>query len=302
MFCFKFNLELNNITLKKLYTCQVFNTYNIFSFRPPLDAKDPVVITMRKDLDIMDIRIRSLDISVRLRMDEVKRIEDRLEDLKEDERLAHQMRSEIYHQGDTFLELTATELVKHLEFKQRRLQEELKYARDWEQPKRDADTLRAEIKALMKQAAICKVTDLGERAAKQLQKIDLIMRGVSETTKMPRIYRVSERSNADQRQKQKPVSRPAFLTASTPISNFDNSNMKAVPKLRHRKKIGVGKINTFRHPSLENHTDDSKIQYIDTVELDLSRVTPSSISRRESQSDRMTMKSVSSTTIPAINE
>ncbi|XP_045173288.1 uncharacterized protein LOC123534893 [Mercenaria mercenaria] len=269
------------------------------SARPPLNANDPVVITMRKDLDIMDIRIRSLDIGVRLRMDEVKRVEDRSEDLKEDERLAHQMRSEIYHQGDTFLELTATELVKHLEFRQRMLQEELKYARDWEQPKRDADTLRSEIKAFMKQAAICKVTDLGERAAKQLQKIDLIMRGVSDTTKMPRIYRVSERSNADQRQKQKPASKPAFLSASTPIGAFDNSSLKTTSK-RNRKRPEVNKVSTFRHPSLENHTDDSKIHYIDTVELDLSRVTPSIMSRRESQSDRMTMKSVSSTTIPAI--
>jgi hypothetical protein len=234
-------------------------------------------------------------------MDEVKRVEDRLEDLKEDEKLVHQMRSEIYHQGDTFLELTATELVKHLEFRQRRLHEELKYARDWEQPKRDADILRSEIKAFMKQAAICKVTDLGERAAKQLQKIDLIMRGVSDTTtKMPRVYRVSERSNADQRQKLRQTSKPAFLTSSTPISSFDSSSNK--PTLRRNRKRPEGNkvINTFKHPSLENHTDDSKIQYIDTVDLDLSRMTPSSVSRRGDQSDRMTMKSVSSTTIPPI--
>ena len=254
---------------------------------------------MRKDLDIMDIRIRSLDIGVRLRMDEVKRVEDRLEDLKEDERLAHQMRSEIYHQGDTFLELTATELVKHLDFRQRRLLEELKYARDWDQPKRDADILRSEIKAFMKQAAVCKVTDLGERAAKQLQKIDLIMRGVSDTTKMPRIYRVSERTNTDHRQKLRQTSKPAFLTSSTPVSSFDTSSMKASTK-RNRKRPDGTKISTFRHPSLENHTDDSKIQYIDTVDLDLSRMTPSSTSRRGDQSDRMTMKSVSSTTVPPI--
>lgn len=267
-----------------------------------MNPNAPIVITMRKDLDIMDIRIRALDIGVRLRMDEAKRLEDRLEDMKEDERLAQQMRSEIYHQGDTFLELTASELVKHMEFKHRRLQEELKYAKDWEQPMRDADILRAEITGLMKQAAICKVPDLGDRAAKQLQKIDLIMRGVSDNTKMPRIYRVSDRSNADHR---KPGSKPVFLTASTPVGAFDRNGGIKTPTTRTRKRIGVNKVvGGFKHPSLENHTDDSKIQYIDTMELDLSRVTPTSNRSypRGNQSDRMTMKSVSSCTIPAISE
>lgn len=275
------------------------------SSRPAMNPNDPVAITLRKDLDIIDIRIRSLDIGVRLRMDEIKRIEDRIEDVKEDEKLAVQIKNEIYRQGDTFLELTVSELVKHLEFKNKRLCEELKYARDWEQPMRDADTIRTEIIALMKQAAICKIPDMGERAAKQIQKIDLIMRGVSDTTMLPRIYKVSERSKAEKQKLQIPKQKPtqgkrAFLTASTPIDNFDTTLRN--PAVRSRKKLAVNRANHYKYPSLENHTDDSKIQYIDTMELDLSGLTPTSSTHRGNHSDRMTLKSVSSTTIPAISE
>lgn len=278
------------------------------NFRPPADAKIPIVITVRKDLDIMDIRIRSLDISVRLRMDEIKRIEDRIEDVKNEERLAKQIKSEIYHQGDSFLELSTSELIKHLDFKHKRLLDEFKYAKDWEQPRRDADTLRTEISALMKQAAICKITELSDRAARQLQKIDLIMRGVSDTTKMPRIYKVSERSNSDRRD-YKPVkhqSKPTFVAASTPINGFDANSKSFTPRMRKRFSLASknnSRANRSFGPSvLDNHTDDSKIQYIDTVDLDLSRVTPTNTQPRGSQSDRMTIKSVSTTGIPAIIE
>ncbi|KAL4224235.1 hypothetical protein ACF0H5_017688 [Mactra antiquata] len=277
------------------------------STRPPVDSKAPIAITVRKDLDIMDIRIRSLDISVRLRMDEIKRIEDRLEDTKNEERLTKQIKSEIFHQGDTFLELTVTELIKHLDFKNKRLVDELKYARDWDHPRRDADVLRAEISALMKQAAICKITELSERAARQLQKIDLIMRGVSDTTKIPRIYKVSERSSSDRREYKtpRPSTKPTFVAASTPINGFDASARNITPRMR--KRFSMAKNTTRGNRSFgqsfhDNHTDDSKLQYIDTVELDLSQVTPSHTQPRGSQSDRMTIKSISTTGIPAINE
>ncbi|KAH3886607.1 protein Hook homolog 1-like [Dreissena polymorpha] len=287
--------------------------------RPPLHPKDPIVVTLKKDLDIMDIRIRSLDIAVRLRMDEIKKLEDRVEDTEAEEKLVEQIRKEIYTHGDTFLELTVSELVKKLDFKKRRLQDELSYARDWEQPSRDADMLRSEITALMKQAAICKATELSNRAAKQLQKIDLIMRGTSDSFRMPKIYKVSERGNSDQRSHRSKLSnghrhpqfphKPAFITSSTPINSFDSGGGSMTSRSTHKRfnvqtsnVVRVSKSRAGRPPALGNYTDDSKIQYIDTVELDLSRLTPVSSSRRESQSDRMTLKSVSDSTVPAILE
>ncbi|WAR01397.1 hypothetical protein MAR_007955 [Mya arenaria] len=282
--------------------------------RPTVHSRDPILITLKKDLDIMDIRIRSLDIAVRLRMDEIKKLEDRAEDVENESKLAAQVRKEIYIQGDTFLELTISELVKKFEYKKRRLQEELAYGRDWEQPSRDADVLRSELTAFMKQAGICKATELCDRAAKQIQKIDLIMRGTTDTFKTPRIYKVSDRRNSDNRLPKhqhslnssvssSKTSKPAFITSSTPVNGFD-VNAKAAATMRTRKRVAAN-VNRPRNrpPDLGyNHTDDSKIQYIDTVELDLSRLTPSSPSRRESQSDRMTLKSMSDSTIPAIFE
>ena len=260
----------------------------------------------------MDMRIRSLDVNVRQRLDDVSKIEKRLEDMNNEERLIAQIKNEVYIHGDTFLELTASELLKSVEFSLKRLDEELKYARDWEFTKRDADVLRSEVTALMKQATICKVAELSNRAAKQIQKIELIMRATSETVKMPRIYKVSERSNSDNRlvgmkkhrsYQQNLSQRPykqAFLTSSTPTTAFDSSHHPGTPRSRH--KVGlVNRNQSYRRPMLRNHSDDTKLQYIDTVELDLSSVIPTSVSRGD-QSDRLTLNSVSSSTIAALSE
>lgn len=262
---------------------------------------------LKKDLDIMDFRIRSLDVSVRLRLDEIRKLDDRLENLRNEEHLMAQIKTEVYNRGDTFLELTVSELIKSVEFRVKRLIEEITYARDWEHTKRDADTLRSEITALMKQAAICKVSELSSRAAKQLQKIDLIMRATADPVKMPKIYKVSERSNSDQRlvKKQKPSQpqgayKSAFLTSSTPISAFSSNHKQE--NIRTRKRVGLSRNHSYRRPVLENHSDDTKLQYVDTVELDLSRLTPSSPRHKGDQSDRLTLKSVSTSTIPALSE
>lgn len=284
-----------------------------------MNQKDPIALSLKKDLDIMDIRIRSLDIAVRLRMDEIKKLEDRIEDTENEIKLAAQIKKEIYLQGETFLELSISELLKKMEFKKRRLQDELTYAQDWEQPNRDADMLRMELTAFMKQAGICRATELCERAARQIQKIDLIMRGTTSTFKTPRVYKVSDRKNSDHKTYPKHShshshshntsmtsrsSKPAFVTSSTPVQGYDGH--ARMPPINSRKRIAVGSVSrngrNGRRPTLANHTDDSKLQYVDTVELDLSRMTPTSPSHRGLQTDRMTLKSMSDTSVPAIFE
>lgn len=252
----------------------------------------------------MDIRIRSLDIAVRMRLDEVKKLDSRLDDVRNEQSLISQIQKEVYSRGDTYLELTTSELRKKVEFKVKRLNEESMYARDWDQAEKDADMLRSEITALMKQAAICKVSELSNRASKQLQKIDLIMRATTDTTKMPRIYKVSVRSNPDRQIKKprpgQPSYKPAFITSSTPVSAFD-ANIASNQRHSARKRFNVNRKSPFPRPALVNDTDDTKLQYVDTVELDFSRMTPVS-SRRGDQTDRLTLKSVSTSTIPALSE
>ena len=301
----------------KVSLCFYYKTFCSFDhFRPALSPNHPASIVLRKDLDIMDIRIKSLDIGIRLRMDEQKKIEDRIEDLAAEEKLASQIKSEIYVQGDTYLELTSSELVKKLGFKRKRLEDELRYAKDWSVSKREADILRTEIAAHIKQAAICKLTDLGNRASKQLQKIDLIMRGTLGHNTMPKIFKVSDKSNSDTKRsdfrptpQQHPKSKPAFITSSTPINAFD-STYKAHQSARTRKKMSMSR-GTGRHlqpmpqtPSLDNHTDDAKMQFIDTTEIDLTGIspTPSNAPRRGGgQSDRMTIKSTSNSTVHTVS-
>lgn len=256
----------------------------------------------------MDIRIRSLESSVRLRLDESKKLAGRLEDVKNEQTLVGQIKAEVFNTGNTYLELAISDLLKQVDFRHKRLKEEFKYAQDWESITRDADVLRSEVTALMKQAAICKMADLSNRAAKQQQKIDLIMRSKTDTVKMPRIYKVSDRRNSDNRnvKKQKQTNtahRPAFLTSSTPISAFDSSSFSGQSSYGPRKRVGLNRTQSYhQRPVLENHTDDTKLQYIDTVELELSGVTPVNSSRPGNQTDRMTLKSVSTGTIPALSE
>ena len=254
----------------------------------------------------MDIRIKSLDIGVRMRSEDIKKVEERVEDIISDERLATQMKSEIYLQGDTYLELTSSELANRMETRHKRLNEELKFAKDWDHNRREADMLRSEISAMIKQASICKLSELGSRASKQLQKIDLIMRGTNSSTKMPNIYKVSERKPTNESRnvfKPKSKHQTAFISASTPINgSYDKSGNTRNMKSRRKITVGKGGGKSYRYPVLENHTDDTKLQYYDTAELDLSASTPSLTHRRHNQSDRMTIKSVSTTTIDAIAE
>ena len=253
-----------------------------FHFRPR-DPFDTVIVTMKKDLDIMDAKIRAFDLSVKTKNETINGLEKMIESAKSEENLASQIKSEIYLQGDSFLEKTVAELVKRLEEKRKKLTAQLKTAQMWAESKREAQSLTKEVSALQQQAEINRLSELALRAVDQIDKIDRIMKHTSEI-KMPRIFKVSARvkpiqkkpteteiQNANQRVAVA-KSKSVFLTASTPNDlHVDNNYKESVPSFKTRK-TPRDKVKTARSfPLISDDLSDSvTVHSLSGSQIDLS--------------------------------
>ena len=238
---------------------------------------------MKKDLDIMDTKIRAFDLSVTAKNEAIKDLERMIENAKNEGNLASQIKSEIYLQGDSFLEKTVAELVKRIEEKRKKLTAQLKTAQMWAESKKEAKWLTKEVSALQQQAEINRLSDLALRAVDQIDKIDRIMKHTSEI-KMPRIFKVSARvtpiqkhtveAEAQSGNQRVPVAKPksVFLTSSTPNDmHIDNNYKESVPSFKTRR-TPRDKVKTARSfPLIKDDLSDSvTVHSLSGSQIDLS--------------------------------
>ena len=264
-----------------------FHVYLCFSPRDPFDT---VVVTIKKDLDMTDVKIRALDLSIKTKVEAIKEIEKLIEMCKHEENLAVQIKSEVYLQGDSFLEKTVMELVNKLEEKRKKLNAQLKTAQMWTESKKEAEMLTKEISALQQQSEINRLTDLAKRAAKQVEKVDSVMKHTAEL-KVPRIFKVSAKVKTISKTETDPEksnivpkvplakTQSVFLT-STPNNQYvENNYVVAMPTFKTRK-LPRDKINTARSlPAIGDEELGSTItlQSLSGSQIDLSLRTGSNV-------------------------
>ena len=234
---------------------------------------------MKKDLDMVDVKIRALDGSIKAKLEAIKEVEKLIETCKHDENLAVQIKGEVYLQGDSFLEKSALELVHRLEEKQKKLNAQLKDAHMWAESKKEAEMLTKEVLALQQQAGINQLTDLAARAARQVEKIDNVMKHTAEL-KIPRIFKVSAKVSkvpkldidTDKSVNQTvPIAKPkpVFLT-STPNNQYaENNYVVAMPTFKTRR-MPRDKVKTAR--SLPAIVDDDLVSAITLQSLSSSQM------------------------------
>ena len=235
---------------------------------------------MKKDLDIMDTKIRAFELSVATKNETIKDLEKMIENAKNEENLASQIKSEIYLQGDSYLEKTVAELVKRLEEKRKKLIAQLKTAQMWAESKKEAKSLTKEVSALQQQAEINRLSELALRAVDQVDRIDKIMKHTSEI-KMPRIFKVSARvtpiqknaveTEMQNRNQRASVAKPksVFLTSSTPNDlHIDNNYKESMPSFKTRRD----KVKTARSfPLIKDDLSDSvTVHSLSGSQIDLS--------------------------------
>ena len=245
---------------------------------------------MKKDLDIMDARIRAFDAATKTKLDAIREVEKLIEISKNEENLAAQIKSEVYLQGDSFLEKTVLELVKRLEEKRKRLNAQLKTAQMWAESKKEAQMLTKEVLALQQQAEINRLGEFATRASNQVEKIDSIMKHTSEI-KMPRIFKVSAKVTPIQRtpmendklntSKKVALAKPkaVFLTSSTPNDFYTEQNYQtSMPTFKTRKMAPKDRdrLTARSFPMISDDLSDSvTVHSLSGSQIDLSARTDS---------------------------